>query len=766
MNGRGAELDDYRDLLAGLGREQLELVRAAWPDARACLGPRGRESYLRAVRSLESIGVTWASIVTFLREAPRVARELGAQAMDGLMETALAVYGYSNQATMEALFAAAPVAARRLREPRRFAEFLGVVQSIAEKAPQGVKPLLGHLDLLLASLSVSDLRTWALMGVQAHARDPFAQESWFDLRTPESRFFLRAEGGVQFSDLRRRLVLGLRALWNEGTELRPFHVTLQQSRAYLSNVGIHLPDAWRAASGERGADLYRATVAHAAAHLAFSPRTPMKRGGLRPIQTVLVGLLEDARVELLACRQMPGLRRLWLQFHDARAEEGAATFAGLAVRLARALLDPGFQDDSPWVQKARRLFFDPASDLADTGMPRRLGSLLGNDIGQMRLQFNAKTWVIEPLYRDDNAFLWEPEGEPEDTALAEEVMLAQPDPVDDPDAQTVEEQRDDATDAGMKPVGEDAPGGGEAGEAVDAVRVVKHPEWDYLIGLSRPQWATVLERHAPVGDAAVVEDILQRNADLLERLDRLIRGSLVRRPVKLRKQMDGDRFDLDALVSAVTDLRQGRTPDPRVHVRVERRDRDLAVLVLLDLSESTNDLVKACNASVLSLAREATVLLSTAMEKIGDSFAVHGFCSNGREEVNYLRFKDFGAPFDDLARARLAGMRGSLSTRMGAAIRHGARWLGGRAAERRLILLITDGEPHDIDVHDRQYLMFDAKKAVEEASRQGVLTYCMSVDPKADAYVSRIFGSRNFMVVDHVNRLPEKLPGLYLRLTR
>jgi hypothetical protein len=766
MSRPGAELEDFHGLLAGLGREHLELVRAAWPEARAALGPQGLETYLRAVRSLESIGVTWAAIVTFLREAPRVAREVGADAIAPLVESALTVYGYSDQAAMDALFAAAPVAARRLREPRRFAAFLDVVGDLAGKAPRGLKPMLGQLDVLLAHLDVNDLRTWALMGVQAHANDLFAQENWFDLRTTESRFFLRAEGGVQFADLRRRLALGLRALWNQSTELRPFHVTLQQTRTYLSNVGVHLPDAWRAASGERGADLYRAAVAHAAAHLAFSPRIPMKRAGLRPIQVVLVGLLEDARVELLACREMPGLRRLWLKFHEAHSGEGAVTFAGLAVRLARALLDPGYRDDSPWVQKACRLFFDPANELSDTGMPRRLGSLLGNDIGQMRLQFNSRTWVIEPLYRDDNAFLWEPEGEPEGQAMATEVMLVQPDPVQDEDGQTIEERRDDALDAGMKPVGDDASENAEAGEAIDVVRVVKHPEWDYLISLSRPQWVTVQERHAPPGDPGVVDDILARNADLLERLDRLIRGSLVRKPVKLRKQMEGDRFDLDAVVAAVTDLRQGRTPDPRVHVRVDRRDRDLAVLVLLDLSESTNDVVKACNASVLSLAREATVLLSTAMEKIGDSFAVHGFCSNGRDEVNYLRFKDFGSPFDEIARARLAGMRGSLSTRMGAAIRHGARWLKGRSADRRLILLITDGEPHDIDVHDRQYLMFDAKKAVEEGSRQGVLTYCMSVDPRADAYVSRIFGARNFMVVDHVNRLPEKLPGLYLRLTR
>ena len=201
-------------------------------------------------------------------------------------------------------------------------------------------------------------------------------------------------------------------------------------------------------------------------------------------------------------------------------------------------------------------------------------------------------------------------------------------------------------------------------------------------------------------------------------------------------------------------------------MRVDRRERDLSVLVLLDLSESTNDIVRACGQSVNALACEATVLLSSAMERIGDRFSIDGFCSNGRGEVRYLRFKDFGESFDEVAKARLAGMTGQLSTRMGAALRHATRRLRAEACDKRLILVITDGEPSDIDVHDPKYLHADTRKAVEEATRAGVYTYCMSLDPKADAYVSRIFGARNYTVMDRIDRLPEKLPGLYLRLTR
>ena len=111
-------------------------------------------------------------------------------------------------------------------------------------------------------------------------------------------------------------------------------------------------------------------------------------------------------------------------------------------------------------------------------------------------------------------------------------------------------------------------------------------------------------------------------------------------------------------------------------------------------------------------------------------------------------------------------MTGQLSTRMGAAIRHAGHHLKLQRSAKKLLIVITDGEPADIDVRDPQYLRYDTKKAVEEVAREGVTTYCMSLDPRADNYVSRIFGQKNYMVVDHVERLPEKLPLLYAGLTR
>jgi len=134
--------------------------------------------------------------------------------------------------------------------------------------------------------------------------------------------------------------------------------------------------------------------------------------------------------------------------------------------------------------------------------------------------------------------------------------------------------------------------------------------------------------------------------------------------------------------------------------------------------------------------------------------------------VHYQRFKEFADRYDDTPRARLAGMAAGWSTRMGAALRHAGEQLKGEPTSHRLVLVVTDGEPSDVDVFDPDYLVQDARNAVQELRATGIQTYCLSLDPRADRYVGTIFGRNHYGVVDHVARLPERLTGLYLALTR
>ena len=293
-----------------------------------------------------------------------------------------------------------------------------------------------------------------------------------------------------------------------------------------------------------------------------------------------------------------------------------------------------------------------------------------------------------------------------------------------------------------------------------------YAEWDYQIQLERPAWATVLEKRPKAGDLQLIDQITADNKRIASRLKFLLDAMQPQGVQRIRKLEDGDEIDINAAISSMIDFRMGIQPDPRIMMRSVRKVRDISVLVLLDLSESTNEKVLGQDQTVLDLTRQACVLLSDAIHKIGDPFAIHGFCSDGRHDVEYYRFKDFDQPYNDAPKSRLAGMTGQLSTRMGAAIRHATHYLRGQRSTKKLLMVITDGEPADIDVRDPQYLRYDAKKAVEDAARNGITTFCMTLDPRADQYVSRIFGSKNYMVVDHVERLPEKLPLLYAGLTR
>jgi len=217
------------------------------------------------------------------------------------------------------------------------------------------------------------------------------------------------------------------------------------------------------------------------------------------------------------------------------------------------------------------------------------------------------------------------------------------------------------------------------------------------------------------------------------------------------------------------DYRSGVTPDPRINLSHRTDGRDIAVMVLLDLSESLNEKVagpaRVNSQTVLELSQEAVSLLAWAIDCLGDPCAIAGFHSNTRHEVRFQHLKGFSEGWGDPVKARLAALEAGYSTRMGAALRHAGHYLSHRHADKRILLLLTDGAPSDVDVDDAQYLRADAKRAVEELAAQGLTTFCLSLDPGADEYVREIFGQR-WRVLDRVEQLPEQLPALYLQLTR
>ena len=432
------------------------------------------------------------------------------------------------------------------------------------------------------------------------------------------------------------------------------------------------------------------------------------------------------------------------------------TAPALMARLSRALLDPGYFDAHAWVNKGRDMFLAERVRWTDPAISRSIGGLLGNDLGQMRVQFNPRTYVVEPAYHDDNQGLWE---FPVAAATEAGQTLYELARFEGSESEPAQRERQTQDGGEMANVAQLVPQEAEVG-----IAVARYPEWDYLIGRDRSEWTTVLEYNPADGRAEQIDGILERYPETAYRIAALVQAAKVSRPLRVRRQSEGDRLDLEATITAAIDLRAGLTPNPNVYARLERRWRDLSVLVLIDASQSTNDLVRGAGRSVLELERDATSLLAHAMDGMGDPFAIHAFCSDTREDVHYYRLKDFDTHWGAMAKRRLAGVTGRFSTRMGAALRHAGHDLVSRDSYRKLLLLVSDGEPSDVDIADRRYLVEDARRAVLSLRHQGVDLFCVGLDAGGDSYLTRIFGRANVIQLDRIERLPERLPLLYFKL--
>ena len=197
----------------------------------------------------------------------------------------------------------------------------------------------------------------------------------------------------------------------------------------------------------------------------------------------------------------------------------------------------------------------------------------------------------------------------------------------------------------------------------------------------------------------------------------------------------------------------------------EHDSRNISVMLLLDLSASINEVPTGSEQTILQLSQEAVALLAWSIEQLGDPFSITGFSSNTRHEVRYHHIKGYSEHWDDTVKGRLAALEAGLSTRMGAAMRHAGHYLKHQKSDKKLMLILTDGEPADIDAQDPQLLIQDAHKAVQELDQDGIYTYCINLDPHADDYVGQIFGSQ-YSIIDHIDRLPEQLPRLFMSLTQ
>ncbi len=638
---------------------------------------------------------------------------------------------------------------------------------------------------------------WARRGADVLAAGRVRGEAWFRLESDEARsFLLEVLPGFHIGTHKRLFGLLLQAWTGLHLPLEEGDWGLEGGRSFLETDGRSLfvpavmPDREEAllAFYHTGAHLVFDSYEQDAIRALFAeigmehpPLDPDQRITWRPLFArfgedmirfqLIFDLCEDLRVDAALEREMPGyLSRVLRASRQRRLPEGAA---GCYYQAALSLLEGGM---------AGRLPEDLAAlTTAQAGIVDAFRAALTlyatTDLPPISLSERARAYLpghspnaARPIYPRHKRGTDAPEmdGGGELGAAGHEEK-----PRETP-------QQAEGNDPDMDIPPEDIQGtGGRVGvgipipaKVIGRGRGVQGPqggwpyrEWDYRQQSYKENWARVHERPLREQDEVRAIAMAAEYDGTLRRLKQALQAQKPTRMAPRRRQYEGDEPDLEAAVQFVVERRAGRSPKASIYQQRRPQQRDTSVLLLADLSTSIMAEAGDSGVRVVDRLRAAMLLFGEALVEVGDPFALYGFASKYHDEVLLYPIKRFADKFDSRARALLGGLSGRLATRMGAAIRHSSRLMLRSPAQRRLLLILSDGRPADYDDgDDSRYLQEDTRMAVKEAQDLGIHAFCISLDPRGGEYLPLVFGPGHYLVLPHLDSLPTRLPEIYLRL--
>jgi hypothetical protein len=303
----------------------------------------------------------------------------------------------------------------------------------------------------------------------------------------------------------------------------------------------------------------------------------------------------------------------------------------------------------------------------------------------------------------------------------------------------------------------------DAEELQENVKTFFYKEWDRNLSDYKMDWCLVRHRIATADPNAYVAEIRSRLHGIIGLIRRQFARLKPERFKKYRAQPTGDGLDIEALVEAVVDMRSGASLSENVYIRRDKRVRDVAVLFLLDLSGSTEE--KVDGRRVIDIQKEAMALMAEALDSLDDPYAIYGFSSEGRHRVDLFTVKDFAEPYGKEIQYRLGNLEPLGLTRMGAVLRHGLYKLNATQASVKLMVILTDGRPYDLEYGNLDYAIADTRKAMREIRQKRIHPFIITTDQKSSDYLKQIAPETQSIIVQKVELLPRLLPAIYKRLT-
>jgi nitric oxide reductase activation protein len=311
-------------------------------------------------------------------------------------------------------------------------------------------------------------------------------------------------------------------------------------------------------------------------------------------------------------------------------------------------------------------------------------------------------------------------------------------------------------------------------QALEAGEVAfNYDEWDRELTDHRLGWCRVIEKQVKTGSKEFVEVTRDRYRGIISSIRHQFQLLKPEELTRVANEFDGEEFDLNSVVDYIIDRRADGQQSERLYVKRLRRQRDVAVSFLLDQSSSTARTIgrhplqpyTRPGRRIIEIEKEGLVLMSEALEAVGDVYSINGFTSEGRRNVKFYVVKDFGEQYSDEVKMRIGGITYQNNTRLGAAIRHATTRLSKQDARTRLLIILSDGRPYDHDYGDARYAREDTREALRQAKIEGITPFCITIDRESETELRDLYGEVGYTIIDDVLSLPERLPGIYRRLT-
>lgn len=666
---------------------------------------------------------------------------------------------------------------------------------------------------LLENLDITELEDWAIHGLETFENDPSNARLYFSLKSRSSKDFVeKLMSGVALKRVSKILkyyafgISGINFVIRSHNLLPEEHAP--SAHPVVSGKAIYLTPTMKGYGDfDDNFRIYKLSVMHEVGHAQFgTSRCPFEMllplfGKIKPypdtsvlervaeakeeaenesivdfslaiamfpnpfVATDIMGIIEDARVEYQTVNLYRGLRREFEQVRrqmvgDRKPPEDTLERFMEAFLLISVGHTPAFDLDDDFkslIEKVRSILeekiFQPASTSFDSlELTFDIYNMIEEQLGSLKSR--EYHFIRNFEYRGQGIGLSSHFEEEDSTEKILERFIPQTILDLDEDEMNQEELQSGPRYAISKDW--------------DVLGSYTYDEWDAGIKDYKSDWCTVYEV-APTGkSSSFYQDTIEHYTHEISLINRIFKMMKPTSFQKLRRQVEGDEIDFDAITEAFTDRKCGINPTERLYIRRDKRERDVATLFLVDISASTGKELDS-GKTVLDVEKEALVIMIEALESIGDKYAIYAFSGDTRADVEYYSIKDFDGKFSEDVECKIGALEPAYNTRLGSVIRHSITKLKQVDAKIKLLVLLSDGEPYDFGFADGKYrgqaAVEDTRMAIQEGNTLGMHFFCITVDTEASDYMDSIFSDVGYTIIDNAVTLPERLPILYNHLT-